>query len=757
MSDDACKTCKADSCRCETDAINTRRRELGLEEISNGDTIGLALSGGGIRSAVFCLGLVRALAKNKLWKKIDYISTVSGGGYLGGMLGRLYTSQVQGARVEKALASDDTILLAWLRNNGRYLTPAGFRDTSLAVTQLFRSFFAALFLLTLMCLVVSGIAISVNTMLMPEPKSLQASPWLIALTIPLYFSAAMALSYWILVVQQPKKSLWKAFIVASICYGVVAWLTDFPAYFLKSYLPPVALLIIVIINIELVRTPLKPLSADPGKLRQQLTRGMANSLGLAGIILLLWLVYALGLFWAEARTFSDMVLPPALLILLKAVWEIRGVKKIFSKTKKRSPVIAISLIQTGNIFGYLLLFFSLVTVCAAELQLLVYDSLFHYVFIPLLIGIVIVIFFYLLCQPKHIINLLNLSSLHNFYRSRLERAWLSVANVGMMPNNRFSQNPLDESFKDRLNDIQRVTVPLPDDDVLFSNYAPHSNLGPIHLIGCCINQTVDDRSGNFNADRKGISLTVSSFGAETGTHYPKPSSLLQKSTLSKWIAISGAAAATGMGSMTSPGLAFLLFLIGGRLGFWQRNLQSRAAVNDFLPPLFAEMFARFPGKNTRYWYVSDGGHFENTGVYPLLKRRVKTIVVADCGADPEFIFDDLENLVRKARIDYGISILFSPAITGRRTSLKALKKGKKHLPLIEARIYYPKTQAQKAMLGKLIIVKPHLLHDMGLDTDRYAKRHHDFPQQTTGDQFFDEEQWEAYHQLGLLAGKAVKL
>lgn len=167
------------------------------------------------------------------------------------------------------------------------------------------------------------------------------------------------------------------------------------------------------------------------------------------------------------------------------------------------------------------------------------------------------------------------------------------------------------------------------------------------------------------------------------------------------------------------------------------------------------MFARFPGKNSQYWYLSDGGHFENTAVYPLLKRRVKTIVVADCGADPEFIFDDLDNLVRKARIDYGISILFSPAITGRRTSVAQLKKGKTDLPLIEARIHSPKTATEKARPGKLIIVKPHRLANMGLDTTCYASHHPDFPQQTTGDQFFDEEQWEAYHQPGLQAGKAI--
>jgi len=739
----------------ENKAINTRRKELGLNEIDDTGTVGLALSGGGIRSATFCLGLVRALAKKGLLKKIDYLSTVSGGGYLGGMLGRLYALPPTNRPVEQSLASDDTILLAWLRNNGRYLTPAGFLDKSLASTQIFRSFLASLFLLTLMCLVVSGIAISLNTLLVLEPKALATPPWLIALAIPVYFSAALSLSYWILDVNKPKKSLKIAFTITTLCYVLFAWITQLPGYFVQPYIPLIALLIITLINIKCVSAPLKILSPDPGTLRQQLTRAMANCLWLAGVILCLWIIYGLGLLWSRGISVSDALIPPTLLALLKAVWEVNGVKKLLSKMKKSGPRISISLTQGANILGYLLLLFSLVTVCAAEIHILSYTSLFRYALSPSLLGLAIVGFLGYLCKPERIIKFLNLSSLHNFYRSRIERAWLSVANVGSSHNNRFKQSPLIDWFDHKPGDIKKVTDALPMDDVQFKDYQPHNNQGPIHLITCCINQTVDDRSGNYNADRKGIALTVSSFGFETGTSFPKPSSELESSTLSKWVAISGAAAAAGMGSLTSPGLALILFLIGGRLGYWEKNLTPKANKSSLIPALFAEMFAQFPGKNSEYWYLSDGGHFENTGVYPLLKRRVKTIVVADCGADPEFIFDDLENLVRKARIDYAISIVFTPSPGPEFSAVTTLKKGDITPPLIKATIFYPAQDGKPAMKGTLLVVKPHLLEGMGLDTERYAKRHSDFPQQTTGDQFFDEEQWEAYHQLGLQAGKAI--
>ena len=739
----------------EADSINRRREIQNLPPIDETGTVGLALSGGGIRSATFCLGLVRALAKKGLLKKFDYLSTVSGGGYLGGMLGRLYKPDVQPEVVENALASDDSILLAWLRNNGRYLTPAGFLDKSLAITQIFRSFFAALFLVTLMCLVVSGIAISLNTLLVLRPESQATMPWLIALSVPLFFSAALAVAYWILDEEQPEKSIQTAFVVAACCYLVLALITDFLYYIWFSCWPLIPLIIIGAINARLIKIPLTPLSDDAGKLRQQLTRAMSKSLWLTGTIIILWVIYGLGLVWSRGNFISTTLLPPAVITLLKIIWEIDGVKTVLRKLTTRSPLVSMGLIQSANMLGYLLIGFSLITVCAAEIHFMRYDSLLSYVIWPLLLSLGIIIFFWFICQPQRIISFLNLSSLHHLYRSRIERAWLSVANVGTRPNHRFGDDPLSDKFSEKLSNIEKVTIPLPDDDIQFNDYQPHKKQGPIHLITCCINQTVDDRTGNYNADRKGIALTVSSFGIETGTHLPEPTDYLKQTTLSQWIAISGAAAATGMGSRTAPGLAFMLFLIGGRLGYWENNLEPKNEVTGSLPALFAEMLARFPGKKSQYWYLSDGGHFENTGVYPLLKRRVKTIVVADCGADPEFIFDDLENLVRKARIDYGISIFFSPTITGKRTSVAQLKEGGVCLPLIKARIYYPKTANHDAMLGKLIIVKPHLLEGMGLDTASYAERHPDFPQQTTGDQFFDEEQWEAYHQLGLQAGKAI--
>lgn len=64
------------------------------------------------------------------------------------------------------------------------------------------------------------------------------------------------------------------------------------------------------------------------------------------------------------------------------------------------------------------------------------------------------------------------------------------------------------------------------------------------------------------------------------------------------------------------------------------------------------------GVERPWWYLSDGGHFENTGVYALLKRELDFIILSDGSCDVDYKFGDIENLVRKARIDFGAEIDF---------------------------------------------------------------------------------------------------
>lgn len=75
----------------ERESINERRRAAGLPEAQADDLVGIALSGGGIRSAVYNLGFLQALSHRGLFRHVDYLCSVSGGGYIAGHIAALAT------------------------------------------------------------------------------------------------------------------------------------------------------------------------------------------------------------------------------------------------------------------------------------------------------------------------------------------------------------------------------------------------------------------------------------------------------------------------------------------------------------------------------------------------------------------------------------------------------------------------------------------------------------------------------------------
>jgi len=112
-----------------------RRRNHNPNNASNevNDAVGLAFSGGGIRSATVCLGVVQVLAKNELLAEVDYLSTVSGGGYFGSFLSSYLTphdpKESPNESIKKALNPDkdgvEAAAVRHLRNNSKYLLHGG--------------------------------------------------------------------------------------------------------------------------------------------------------------------------------------------------------------------------------------------------------------------------------------------------------------------------------------------------------------------------------------------------------------------------------------------------------------------------------------------------------------------------------------------------------------------------------------------------------------------------------------------------------
>jgi hypothetical protein len=125
----------------EKELLGKRRAAAGNP--GPGGWLDVGLSGGGIRSATFCLGLFQGFAKKKgLLKRIDYLSTVSGGGYFGAFFGRLFNRDFvkKADDVEDILQGDqETGILKYLRENGRYLSPNGSGDLLLGGSVVLRN------------------------------------------------------------------------------------------------------------------------------------------------------------------------------------------------------------------------------------------------------------------------------------------------------------------------------------------------------------------------------------------------------------------------------------------------------------------------------------------------------------------------------------------------------------------------------------------------------------------------------------------
>ena len=96
-----------------------------LRPTAGSNVIGLALSGGGVRSAAFCLGALQALDKAGVLKNVDYLSTVSGGGYIGTSLSAAMTHSKGEFPFPSSLAADEPYPVQHIRNHSNYLFPHG--------------------------------------------------------------------------------------------------------------------------------------------------------------------------------------------------------------------------------------------------------------------------------------------------------------------------------------------------------------------------------------------------------------------------------------------------------------------------------------------------------------------------------------------------------------------------------------------------------------------------------------------------------
>jgi hypothetical protein len=194
-------------------------------------------------------------------------------------------------------------------------------------------------------------------------------------------------------------------------------------------------------------------------------------------------------------------------------------------------------------------------------------------------------------------------------------------------------------------------------------------------------------------------------------------------------------------------------LLNVRLGAWLGN-PGPAGSRTFhlgypkfsVGPMIAEAFG-LTNDTSPYVYLSDGGHFENLGLYEMVLRRCHFIVVSDAGEDPECSFADLGGAVRKIRIDLGIPIEFDEiCIYARGGDAEQNLKGRN---CAIGRIRYPLVDGDGAEDGVLVYLKPACYGQEPRDIYEYFKSSQAFPHESTADQFFTESQFESYRMLGV--------
>ena len=663
--------------------------------------VGLALSGGGIRSATFNFGVLQALAAYGMLRHVDYFSTVSGGSYIGGCLSSVLTDSKFALDPDRfpfrqEPGHGDSPPVRRLRNSARYLATGGLIDRVRIPTLVF-------------------IGIIVNFLIVVPYLMIAAclTNWIYGEWVRLYRDSRVGDHRAMLIGQGLQEVIqgrldpghlairwmlklrdWLANAVSGRVY--LPEVTDLPLY-----TPTLTMIIVVVVSVLLF--PLvRRATRSNWNLRNATEQAYTITLIILAVIIpvntlpLAVAVYDRGIRWPG--------------ITQTVVTVLTALGPFVFAARKASGAATVREKLGIYIFG-------LVT---PAVLVLVYVQLSYWLVrhrwnLSMLIAAVV-----LIALTWRVYDV-NLTSLHGFYRDRLSKAFL------------FRLDSVDAVA----NDLQPL-----------ANLNGQGTCAPYHLINAAVNlQGSGFSSATRNADffvfskrfcgsyRTGYCATVDLERADAGLN------------LGTAVAISGAALAPNRGTGTVQSLVSVMTLLNVRTGYWLPNPRvvkktSRSPISRWrwtgAGPLYFihEMLGRLD-EHRNYVNVSDGGHIENLGLYELLRRRCKFIVVSDAEEDPQLTFNGLARVMRYAKSDCGITIDIN--LDDLRGNRAGLSRG--HYAI--GRINYG-----EAGQGYLLYIKTSITGDESEDIKEYRARYSQFPHESTGQQFFNDGQFEAYRALG---------
>jgi Patatin-like phospholipase len=710
--------------------------------------VGLALSGGGIRSAAFSLGAMQALDALGVIKKIDYLSTVSGGGYIGtSMTVAMSTQTPEKFPFASELREGEVPGIQHIRDHSNYLFPQGVLNIFGNVVVYLRGILANVVLLLPWLLLTAAVTIwlkpNVESLTRPSVAGhllrLPVSIGHFCLTLNALLAFVILLALW---------ALWR-----STPWGRNISDVGFGARFFGF----VSVLILIIAFVEL-----QPL----------LLSGIVNSSGGGSGLFnaVSWWLKAAATLFASVGTVVGF-LGRILADVLKRTTEKPGFTAFATGIAiKLAMYLAGAAVPLALWVAYLYLSAWGIQSCSTTCASLAPGWLTTVAgWLPF--GGGSIFWLYIVTGiPLLALSLRlnpNANSLHQLYRDRLSKAFL------FDPNRRVTARALPW--------LKPETGAEPDArlhnaDLLRLDQLPISklrtDLAPYHLINTALNI-----EGSKQANRRGRNADFFIFsplftGSES-TGYVETTEMEKQATgltVGTAMAVSGAAASSNMGSVTIKPLVPTLAILNIRLGFWLINPRKvagalkKAWIWRLVDGLyFPKEMLGLLSEDSAIIYLTDGGHVENLGLYELLRRRCKLIIAIDGEADPDMAFGSLVKLERYARIDLSLRIDLPWATlrdVARDASAEVLKSG--GLPPNKAphgphcalgTIYYPRKKGENKddNTGVLLYIKSSLTGDENDYIVDYKRRNPSFPHETTLDQLFTEEQFEGYRALGFHA------
>lgn len=692
------------------------------------DLTGIALSGGGIRSASYALGILQALANKGRLSEIDYLSTVSGGGYIGSSLTWLLHREwvgTDGKAVrfgldagnfpygtypiwgrdgpEAPLPADApeelgrTVkgsMLRFLRQHARYLTPGhGITLGSLVAVVLRGSLLSLLVYLPLLVLAFlpprhfgffgdAWLPFGLGTWFDNTPLALAAASFLVFVACAVVYSLAAFKLRW-----YPGRRFFEQW---------AKWLLYF------------ALAMAVLGVLPLVHAALP-------SMREALFGEGAGEGGWFGTII------------------------GGLSSLLGVLSGIAAFLKSGEKEKGRVPLgLLVGVATVFLLFGLLLLAYELAVPWCSWLERT-----------PGAWWSVGAVGVWVLALGG--LTNLNYVSVHRYYRDRLMESFLPDVEE-VLRSEGSKPGASTEADRTRLHDMCTPHDGEPHADHFWSPY--HIVNANVVLVES-IKPKFQGRGGdNFILSPRFCGSNAT--GWRDTRHY-----MGGEMTLATAMAISGAAVnpsagCGGEGVTRQPLLSMLMGLLNIRLGYWGPNPDPECqprwfrTANFLCPGLWELVLRKRLNENSRFLQLSDGGHFENLGLYELVRRRLKLIILCDGAADADFGFGDLANAIEKVRVDFGAHIhidsedlqaLIPRYQEDEKDNLYAVSYAERGY--LVAPIHYA-----DGTKGTLLYFKTTFSRDLSADLYGYKQAHPEFPDESTADQFFDEKQFEAYRELG---------